>query len=132
MLNQTETIQELLTHLSRGVNFYMLKGNWLDEFYRCDNFTRQKMIDDAPNGEALNNDRGALAFVAAMVHRLANKYGLRVPTWVYKQRYFLNWRGEVYYGKNTGWKARLWSKCAAPVEFKCRNVFISEKTLSRA
>jgi len=83
-----DSIQKILDETAAGADFYLLLGDFLDEFYRSDDDTRQKMIADRPleiNGER----REALGFAASVAHKLDNDYRLDVPQWVFEKRCYL-------------------------------------------
>ena len=123
-----ETVQTMLEQAAAGSDFYLLLGDFLDEFYRVDTGARQRMIADAPHGPALNSKREHLAFMAAAVHKLANDYHLDVPPWVWEPRYYLY--DKPFFDGARG-NLRLWYMYKSPSEFKHRNLFVDENALVR-
>jgi hypothetical protein len=121
-------ISQAIGQLSRGVDFYIALGDFLDEFYRQDCGTRQAMIDEEPQtGENVRREHAAL--FAAAAHKLANDYGLTVPEWVMDKKYKL--ADEPYFDCNAKGNLRLLFMYKSPAEFKYRNLFVDENFLMR-
>ena len=117
---------QILKSVEEGNDFYILLGDFLDEFYRSDRDKQQSMIFDEP---AINDcPRELLSFVAASAHKLANDYQLEVPKWVFKKRYYTN---EPFFAGNVKGKLRLLFMYKSPTEFKHRNLFVDENVLKR-
>lgn len=111
-------------------DFYICKGNFLDEFYYLKDLKiRQSMIDEEPKFYK-NIDKWIYAYTASMCHKLANDYNLSVPKWVFNRDiYYLK---DPYFGDNVTYsKLRLYLMYTSPSEFKHRNVFTSSNTLYR-
>jgi hypothetical protein len=102
-------------------------GNFLDSFYHADEQERQASIYEEPiynRGIAWEN----YAYVAAMVEKLCNDYGLEAPDWIYKDEYYLQ---EPWFPPFIKGKARIYLMLYSPVEFLQRNLYVSENVLSR-
>jgi hypothetical protein len=107
-------------------DFAINVGNFLDDFYR-EVDKREEMLQEMPIiHESVN--RRYYAFVAAMAHKLANDFNLKVPSWVNDDFFYLP---EPYFGMNAKGKLRLILMYESPAEFKHRNIFVSQNVLSR-
>jgi len=122
------TISRAAEQLSGGENFYIVLGDFLDEFYREDSAARTAMLADAPpTGAAVPREHAAL--LAASAHKLANDYGLPVPEWVMDKKFRLT--DEPYFDCNATGNLRLLFMYKSPAEFKYRNLFVDENFLVR-
>ena len=127
------SIKRLLGNTLKGANFYILLGDFLDEFYRAAVSEKQKMIDDPPphshpRSEEFNG-REIHAFAAATAHKLANDYCLEVPPWVFDKKYYMT--DKPFFGCGAKGELRLLFMYKSPAEFKHRNLFVDENVLSR-
>ena len=104
-------------------------GDFLDEFYKATDQTRQIMIKEPPSVCGLRCEREHLSFAAAAAHKLANDYGLDVPFWVFDKRFYMT--GEPYFGCGAKGELRLLFMYKSPAEFKHRNLFVDEYVLDR-
>lgn len=108
-------------------HFEIHVGNFLDEFYRCDRKTRTRMVEREPqHGEKLAPHM--LPFLAGMVHKLCNDYGVDCPTWVHKEKYILK---EPYFPLNATGNLRQLLIEESPEEFRTRNIFTTDNCLTR-
>lgn len=121
-------IPNALEQLSRGADFYIVLGDFLDEFYRTNNNVRQAMIDDEPSVSA-DVRREHAALFAATVHKLANDYNLSVPKWAMDKKYKLT--DKAYFDCNARGNLCLLFMYKSPAEFKYRNLFVDENFLMR-
>ena len=125
-----DSIKQILDNTQKGGNFYLLLGDFLDEFYRApDKETRQKMISDPPSSEGLLCRRELPAFAAATAHKLANDYNLETPSWVFEKQYYLY--DQPFFSSGAKGEMRLLFMYKSPSEFKHRNLFVDENVLSR-
>jgi len=122
------TISQAMDMLSRGEDFYIVLGDFLDAFYRCGVTTRPTMIAETPAIHA-NVSREHAALFAATAHKLANDYGLDVPAWVMDTRFRLT--DEPYFDCDATGNLRLLFMYKSPTEFKYRNLFVDENFLTR-
>ena len=131
MLMPMTTISQSFEHLSRGEDFYIVLGDFLDEFYRQEGAAaRQAMIAASPPASASASvSREHAALLAASAHKLANDYGLDVPDWVMDKKYKLV--DEPYFDCNALGNLRLLFMYKSPTEFKYRNLFVDENFLMR-
>jgi hypothetical protein len=124
-----DTIQKVLENAASGEDFYLLLGDFLDEFYHADKEIRQKMIENRPNGMAMQNKSEYLSFAASTAHKLANDYKLDVPSWVFEKTYYLT--DTPFFGCQARGNLRLLFMYTSPAEFKHRNLFVDENVLKR-
>ena len=124
-----DSIRKVLDNTQSTGDFHLLLGDFLDEFYKAPNEVRQKMISAPPSRLGLQCKRELLAFAAATAHKLANDYGLNVPSWVFDKAYYMSDR--PYFGCNAKGNLRLLFMYKSPAEFKHRNLFVDEHVLSR-
>jgi hypothetical protein len=123
------SLKQLIDRTKNGEDFYLLLGDFLDEFYRSSQSDQQVMINDGPLLSESSVAREWLGFAASTAHKLANDYGLVVPTWVFDKRCYLYDR-PYFGGKATG-TLRLLFMYTSPTEFKHRNLFVDENVLVR-
>ena len=119
-----DTMHSVIENAARGQDFYLLLGNFLDDFYRADKEARRAMIAARPD-DALP---ALLPYAAAAVHKLANDYGLDVPGWVFEKRCY---SARPYFGCGAKGELRLLFMYKSPAEFKHRNLFVDENVLVR-
>jgi len=124
-----KTIDRILESTAEGVDFYLLLGDFLDEFYHACKAKKQQMINEAPFGKALQNRQEYLSFAAATAHKLANDYGLTVPEWVFEKQYYAT--EKPFFGCGSKGNLRLLFMYKSPAEFKHRNLFVDENVLTR-
>ena len=124
-----DTIQNVLLNARNGGDFYLLLGDFLDEFYRSEQSVRERMIEAPPCGGALDAPKEYLSFSAATAHKLANDYALTVPDWVFDKRYYMT--GNPFFACRAKGNLRLLFMYKSPAEFKHRNLFVDENVLSR-
>ena len=122
------TISRAMEQLSGGEDFYIVLGDFLDEFYRFDTAARGMMLAEAPRTCA-NVPREHAALLAASAHKLANDYGLTVPAWVMDRKFRLT--DEPYFDCGAKGNLRLLFMYKSPTEFKYRNLFVDENFLTR-
>jgi hypothetical protein len=121
---------EIILHeqLAYGRDFKHAWGIFLDTFYReVNQESKLALIRDEPIIPSL--DRRGLAFIAASVHRLSSIHGLEIPSWVFHEQYYLD---RPYFVGDPPDLLQLVYLIESPAEYKSRNIFTSENTLSRA
>jgi len=122
------TISDAIERINSGIDFYVALGDFLDDFYRENNEMRQAMIEDEPIWHT-NTKKEYMALLAATSHKLANDYGLSVPTWVMNKKYRMT--ESPYFDCNAKGNLRLLFMFKSPTEFKHKNLFVDENFLSR-
>ncbi len=80
-------IYNISRETNAGRDFYLLLGDFLDEFYKASNDAMADMLRDAP--EDINNHPELVPFMAATAHKLADDYGLSPPRWAFEKRCYL-------------------------------------------
>jgi hypothetical protein len=127
-LRQTmESIYNISLGANAGGDFYLLLGDFLDEFYRTAPELRAELISEGP----LAMDRPEyVPFLASTAHKLANDYGLEPPSWVFEPRCYLPGM-KPHFGCNAQGNLRLLFMYKSPPEFKHRNLFVDENVLTR-
>ena len=123
------SVRQVLDNTQSGGDFHLLLGDFLDEFYKSNKETMQNMISEPPSRFGQNCGRELLSFAAAAAHKLANDYGLDVPSWVFEKRYYMSDR--PFFGCDAKGDLRLLFMYKSPAEFKHRNLFVDENVLSR-
>jgi hypothetical protein len=122
------TIWEIVQLTSKDSNnFEIYNGDFLDEFYRNDDDERKGMVEQEPHSYANLSPR-ILPFLAGMVEKLCNDYEIDCPTWVYKDKYFLE---EPNFYMDVQGNLRIILLVESPVEFKIRNIFTTKNCLTR-
>lgn len=124
-----DTINQILQKTQQGEDFYLLLGDFLDEFYGASNEKKILMITEKPTDSALNTSTEYLCFAAATTHKLANDYQLAVPDWVFDKRFYM--KEKPFFACGARGNLRLLFMYKAPAEFKHRNMFVDENVLKR-
>ena len=120
-------LYDVSINTNAGADFFIVLGDFLDEFYRSDPFTRSMMLQDMPVDMPKPE---MLPFLAATAHRLANVYKLNAPQWVFNSCCYLP-GPEPFFGCGAMGKLRLLFMYKSPPEFKHRNLFVDENVLLR-
>ena len=120
------TIKSISISVNAGIDFYLLLGDFLDEYYAAGQAQEARMVAEPPEGMA---QREQLPFLAAAAHKLCNDDGLVPPPWVFEDRCYL--RGKPFFACNAAGSLRLLFMYKSPIEFKHRNLFVDENALAR-
>lgn len=123
-------LQEVVDRYGKDQKF-IIHGEWLDSVYLAIktcyiNWSEYFIEPDFRNLD----DRDKVYFVAKC-HWIINNYNLcEVPKWIISNKY--NILSSPYFpsGIKTG-MYRLWTMIETPVEFKVRNIFVSENAMIR-
>jgi hypothetical protein len=122
-----ESIYKISINTNAGGNFYLLLGDFLDEFYRTAPELRAELIRAQPE----NMSRPEyVPFLASTAHKLANDYGIESPRWTFEQRCYLP-GAKPHFACNARGNLRLLFMYKSPPEFKHRNLFVDENVLTR-
>ena len=121
------TINSISVNANSGIDFYLLLGDFLDEYYRASEQEKSEMLRVAPVD--MDNPE-YVPFLAATAHKLSNDYGLTPPAWVFDRRTYLPGR-EPFFACNANGNLRLLFMYKSPSEFKHRNLFVDENVLTR-
>jgi hypothetical protein len=122
-----ESIYNISLATNAGGNFYLLLGDFLDEFYRASPERRAELIRERP---ADMDGPEYVPFLASTAHKLANDYGLDPPHWVFEQRCYLPGM-KPHFACGARGNLCLLFMYKSPLEFKHRNLFVDENVLTR-
>jgi hypothetical protein len=120
-------INEILEkELMQGRDFSFAWRIFLDQFYASSLDEKKEIIGFAP----LNlTDHRQLSYCAAGVHKLCRENGLAIPEWVTDSSLVLD---DPYFpGAHTD-LLKIVCLIESPPEFKMRNIFTTDNTLTRA
>jgi hypothetical protein len=121
------SIYNISVKTNNGNDFYLLLGDFLDEFRGAALKIKEAMLNDAPENMA---NMEYVPFLASTAHKLANDCGLEPPRWVFAKRCYLP-GAQPYFACNSKGKLRLLFMYKSPPEFKHRNLFVDENVLAR-
>lgn len=117
------TIREVSERIKSWEDFRYHFYNWLDDFYHYPE-ERERMIRDEIVPTYAEH---VTAFLAAAVHHLCLKYGLKPPAWVMNPRYFL--KDPWFYPNYIS--VRPIQFVESPGAFRIRNIFTFRNVLDR-
>ena len=107
--------------------FEIYLGDFLDEFYATNKVKKKNMVKDEP--EYLDSiSQQTYAFLAGAVEKLCNDSGLKPPSWVFKDKYFLK---DPMFAIDAKGMLRVYLLVESPNEFVVRNIFVTENCLRR-
>lgn len=122
-------LKTVIAESAKGNDFSLSLRGFLDVFYSCTD-DKEKMfalIKREPQ-QFKNVPDYQYAMCAATANKLANDYDLEVPSWVWKDRYYMK---EMYFGGIRKGKLRMYNMLYSPAEFKHRGLFVDENILMR-
>jgi hypothetical protein len=122
-----ESVYKVSLDTNAGGDFYLLLGDFLDEFYRTAPELRAEVICEGP--EDMDKPE-YVPFLASAAHKLANDYGLAPPNWVFERRCYLPGM-KPHFACGAQGNLRLLFMYKSPPEFKHRNLFVDENVLTR-
>lgn len=122
-----DSIYDISVNTNAGQDFYLLIGDFLDEFYRAAPDIKTQMLT-APPQDMVNREYAP--FLAATAHKLANDYRIEPPRWAFDKRCYLP-GNEPHFACHARGKLRLLFMYKSPAEFKHRNLFVDENVLLR-
>jgi hypothetical protein len=118
--------------LSQKYGFEFAFCTFLDQFYHSKPQEKYMFIEDEPPTEKESDEHSCV--LAAAAHKLANDYHLRVPKWVFDEKYKM--QDPVYpFGLK---KEELDQEMIeiyqelSPYEYQIRNLFYGSQVLKRA
>jgi hypothetical protein len=122
-------LSQVITESAKGNDFSLSLRGFLDVFYLYTEDKRKmfKLIKDEPNNYQ-NVPDYQYAMCAAVANKLANDYSLKVPNWVWKDRYYMK---EMYFANIRKGRLRIYNMLYSPAEFKHRGLFVDENILMR-
>ena len=101
---------------------------WNDIVRFVDDFRRNPSFDKVREGRSYTNDI-ANAFYAGVVEELAKEQNMRIPQWVFHEKYYLP--EPVFLGEFKGGEYRILILLETPLAFKIRNIFVGDNILDR-
>lgn len=122
-----ESIVNISKRTNAGCDFYLVLGDFLEEFYRASANIQMQMISESPEDM---NKQEYVPFLASVAHKLANDSGLETPLWVFEKRCYLHGKNP-FFACNVKGNLRSLFMYKSPSEFKHRNLFVDENVLSR-
>lgn len=122
-------LRQVIAESAKGSDFSLSLRGFLDVFYSCrdDKEKMSALIKREPKFYK-NVPDYRYAMCAASANKLANDYGLKVPSWVWKDRYYMK---EMYFGGINKGRLRIYNMLYSPAEFKHRGLFVDENILVR-
>lgn len=122
-------LRAVITESARGNDFSLSLRGFLDIFYsyKKDKEKMSALIKKEPPYYK-NVPDYQYAMCAATANKLANDYDLEVPSWVWKDRYYMK---EMYFGGIRKGRLRMYNMLYSPAEFKHRGLFVDENILMR-
>jgi hypothetical protein len=124
--NTDYTIKGISEDVNAGERFGIALGGFLDAFYRATRCEREFMIAESPLDMENRED---VPFLAATADKLANDHDLKVPLWAFEPRCYLPDTQPYFQFKHI--KLRCLCMFVSPIEFKHRNIFVTDNVLSR-
>jgi hypothetical protein len=121
------SIKHISNEAGNNKAFYLLLGDFLDEFYQSSPTKQADMISESPNEM---NSPELVPFLASVAHRLANISMIETPEWVFEPRCYLP-GAKPHFACNARDNMRLLFMYKSPPEFKHRNLFVDENVLVR-
>jgi hypothetical protein len=125
----SDELRQVIAESAIGNDFSLSLRGFLDVFYSCKN--DKKRMSDLINREPRhykNLPDYQYAMCAATANKLANDYGLEVPSWVWKDNYYMK---EMFFGGIGKTRLRMYNMLYSPAEFKHRGLFVDENILMR-
>ena len=129
MLYRRPTVAEYFAQITNGEDeFFIAKGNFLDDFYSAGNKERIRMVKSSiPRPLVTAETTQYAAYFAAMVEYLCWEYQLPQPSWVQDGLYRLPKPWFLY----ENWRFRAWQLVMTPPAFVSRNIFTGDDPVSR-
>ncbi|ADG05130.1 hypothetical protein Btus_0359 [Kyrpidia tusciae DSM 2912] len=122
------TAAEYFEQIKGEEDFFIAKGNFLDDFYSADNGERARMVSQPiPKERVTPDNRKYAAYFAAMVEYLCWHYNIQRPDWVLDEIYRLPDPWFLY----ENWRFRAWQLVMTPPAFVSRNIFTGDDPVSR-
>jgi hypothetical protein len=129
IVESTSHLSQVIDESARARDFSLSLRGFLDVFYSCKD-NKRKMSALIKMEPVLYEKVPCFqyAICAATAHKLANDFGLKAPSWVWKQEYYMK---EMYFGNINKGSLRIYNMLYAPPEFKHRGLFLDENILFR-
>lgn len=125
----SDELRQVITESAKGNDFNLSLRGFLDIFYSCKDDKEKMLALIKKEPQFYKNVLDyQYAMCAATANKLANDYDLKVPSWVWKDRYYMK---EMYFGSIGKGKLRIYNMLYSPAEFKHRGLFVDENILMR-
>lgn len=126
---KSDELRQVITESAKGNDFSLSLRGFLDIFYsyKEDKEQMSALIKREPQ-KYDNVPDYQYAMCAATANKLANDYNLKVPSWVWKDRYYMK---QMYFDGIRKGKLRMYNMLYSPAEFKHRGLFVDENILMR-
>lgn len=109
--------------LNNWSEYWLYLGTFLDIFYK--NPSNKYFIDE-PNFDDVEDY--IATFTVCSICYLCDRYNLEKPEWARSEKFILK---KPWFSGNTEGPLRCFYLIESPQAFKCRNMFVSKKVLSR-
>ena len=125
----SDELRQVITESAKGNDFSLSLRGFLDVFYSCKD-DKEKMFALIKREPLFYTNvlDYQYAMCAATANKLSNDYDLEVPSWVWKDRYYMK---EMYFGGIRKGRLRIYNMLYSPAEFKHRGLFVDENILMR-
>lgn len=122
-------LRQVIEESAKGNDFNLSLRGFLDVFYSCKD-EKDKMLDliKREPKQYKNVPDYQYAMCAATANKLANDFDVKVPDWVWKDRYYMK---EMYFANVRQGRLRMYNMLYSPAEFKHRGLFVDENILMR-
>jgi len=129
IVNSYGHLSQVIEESARGRNFSLSLRGFLDVFYSYKgNKRKMSALIKMEPGFYEKVPGFQYAICAATAHKLSNDFGLKEPSWVWKQKYYMK---EMYFGNINKGSLRIYNMLYAPPELKHRGLFLDENILFR-
>ncbi|MEW5953941.1 MAG: hypothetical protein AB1815_09465 [Bacillota bacterium] len=121
-------LRQVIAESAEGRDFSLSLRGFLDHFYAVRDKNEMFALIGREPLHYENVPAYQYALCAAAAHKLANDHGLRVPSWVWREKYYMK---EMYFGNIGKGRLRIYNMLYSPAEFKHRGLFVDENILMR-
>jgi len=132
-MGRPKNLKEVILLRRNGIPAHVANGDFLDAFYAAPIADKQLFLNTEPsNTEGMDITVSSLAQYASIAEKLAHDFDLEVPEWVNKDIYFLS--SLHLAGKPACEYPDELIECLleeTPIEFRRRNLIVSENILER-
>lgn len=124
-----KTAAENFSQITNGEEeFFIAKGNFLDDFYSADDEERVRMVKTPIDPKLVTPEiRQFAAYFAAMVEHLSWAYDLACPAWVQGDSFYLP---EPWFTRDS-WRFRAWQLVTTAPNFARHNIWSGDDSVSR-
>lgn len=128
MKYQRLSAAEYFSKINNEDDFFLAKGDFLDDFYSANDDERIRMISQPLPKELITvENRRYAAYFAGMIEYLCVQYHLDATRWLQDVVYRLPEPWFLY----ENWRFRAWQLVMTPPAFISRNIFTGDDPVSR-